>query len=39
MICQIQQFLKEGCSCREIAKRMGIVRNTIDKCREGDPKQ
>ena len=24
MICQIQEFLKEGCSYREIAKRMGI---------------
>lgn len=31
MICQIQNFLKEGCSYREIAKRMGIGRNTIAK--------
>lgn len=39
MICQIQGFLKEGCSYREIAKRMGIGRNTIAKYREGDPKE
>ena len=39
MICQIQNFLKEGCSCREIAKRMGIGRNTIAKYRKGDPKE
>lgn len=39
MICQIQNFLKEGCSYREIAKRMGIGRNTIAKYREGDPKE
>ena len=39
MICQIQKFLKEGCSYREIAKRMGIGRNTIAKYREGDPKE
>ena len=38
MICQIQKFLKEGCSYREIAGRMGIGRNTIAKYREGDPK-
>lgn len=39
IICQIQNFLKEGCSYREIAKRMGIGRNTIAKYREGDPKE
>ena len=39
MICQIQSFLKEGCSYREIAKRMGVGRNTIAKYREGDPKE
>lgn len=39
MICQIQEFLSEGCSYREIAKRMGVGRNTIAKYREGDPKK
>lgn len=39
MICQIQFFLKEGCSYREIAKRMEIGCNTIAKYREGDPKE
>ena len=39
MICQIQAFLKEGCSYREIARRMGVGRNTIAKYREGDPKE
>lgn len=39
MICQIQEFLKEGCSYREIARRMGIGRNTIAKYRDGDPKE
>lgn len=39
MICQIQEFLSEGCSYREIAKRMGIGRNTIAKYREGDLKK
>lgn len=39
MICQIQKFLKEGCSYREIAKRMGVGRNTIAKYREGAPKE
>lgn len=29
----------EGCSYREIAKRMGIGRNTIAKYRESDPKE
>lgn len=33
------KFLKEGCSYREIAKRMGIGRNTIAKYRKGDPKE
>lgn len=39
MICQIQNFLEEGCSYREIAKRMRIGRNTIAKYRKGDPKE
>lgn len=39
MICQIQTFLKEGCSYREIVRRMGVGRNTIAKYREGDPKE
>lgn len=39
MVCQIQKFLSEGCSYREIAKRMGVGRNTIAKYREGDPKE
>ena len=39
MICQIQKYLKEGCSYREIARRMRIGRNTIAKYREGDPKE
>lgn len=37
MICQIQRFLNEGCSYREIARRMGGGRNTIAKYRDGDP--
>lgn len=37
MICQIQNFLNEGCSYREIARRMGIGRNTIAKYRNGNP--
>ena len=39
MICQIQQFLKEGCSYREIARRMRIGTKTIAKYRKGDPKE
>lgn len=39
IICQIQKYLKEGCSYREIARRMRIGRNTIAKYREGDPKE
>lgn len=38
MICQIQSFLQEGCSYREIARRMGVGRNTIAKYRKGNPK-
>lgn len=37
MICQIQGFLKEGCSYREIVRRMGVGRNTIAKYRNGNP--
>ena len=36
MICQIQGFLNEGCSYREIARRMGVGRNTIAKYRNGN---
>lgn len=39
MICQIQKLLKEGCSYREIVRRMGVGRNTIAKYRIGDPKE
>ena len=39
IICQIQELLKEGCSYREIARRMGVGRNTIAKYRKGDPKE
>lgn len=39
MICQIQHLLKEGCSYREIARRMGVGRNTIAKYRTGDPQE
>ena len=39
MICQIQSFLKEGCSYREIGRRMGVGKNTIAKYRNGDPKE
>ena len=38
-ICQIQKLLKEGCSYWEIARRMGVGRNTIAKYRAGDPKE
>ena len=31
MICEIQKFLKEGCSYREISKRMGVVRNPAEQ--------
>ena len=36
MICQIQGFLNEGCSYREIARRMGVGRYTIAKYRNGN---
>ena len=39
MTCKIQGFLKEDCSYRETAKRMGIGRNTIAKYREGGPRE
>ena len=39
MICQIQQLLKESCSYREIARRMGVGRNTIAKYRTGEPRE
>lgn len=37
IICQVQSFLQEGCSYREISKRLGIGRNTISKYKSGDP--
>ena len=39
MVCQIQQLLNDGCSYREIARRMSVGRNTIAKYRAGDPKE
>lgn len=36
MIYQIQGFLNEGCSYREIARRIGVGKNTIAKYRNGD---
>lgn len=33
------RFLREGCSYHEIAKRVEIGRNTIEKYRKGDPKE
>ena len=38
MICQIQGFLKEGCSYREIVRRMGVGRNTIKYKKEAGTK-
>lgn len=37
LICQIKTFLEEGCSYREISRRLGVGRNTIAKYRAGDP--
>jgi transcriptional regulator with XRE-family HTH domain len=37
-IVQIQEFINDGCSFREIARRLGISRNTVSKFKEGDPK-
>jgi transcriptional regulator with XRE-family HTH domain len=37
LIIQIQKLLKEGCSYRETARRLGIGRNTIAKYRKGNP--
>lgn len=37
LILQVQAFLSEGCSFREIAKRLGISRNTVSKYKTGDP--
>lgn len=37
LILQIQEFIKDGCSYREIARRLGISRNTVSKFKEGDP--
>ena len=39
LILQIRSFLKEGCSHREIARRLGISTKTIRKYKEGDPKE
>lgn len=38
LILQIQKFSKEGCSNREIARRLAIGRNTVSKYKTGDPK-
>ena len=37
LILQIQEYNKEGCSNREIARRLGIGRNTVKKYLHGDP--
>lgn len=37
LIVQIQSFLQEGLSKREIARRLGISRNTVTRYREGEP--
>jgi len=37
LILQIQKFVKEGCSNREIARRLSISRNTVSKFKEGNP--
>lgn len=39
LILQIRSFLREGCSHREIARRLGISTKTIRKFKEGDPKK
>lgn len=36
-ILQIQKFVQEGCSNREIARRMGISRNTVAKYKTYNP--
>lgn len=38
-VTQIQAFIQEGCSYREIARRMGISRRTVAKYAKGDPEQ
>ncbi len=37
LILQIQAFVEEGCSLREIGRRLGISRNTASKFKSGDP--
>ncbi|WP_054876739.1 transposase, partial [Oxobacter pfennigii] len=37
-ILQVQKYSQEGCSNREIARRLGIGRNTVSKYKTGDPK-
>lgn len=39
LILLIRSFLKEGCSHREIARRLGISTKTIRKYKEGNPKE
>ena len=39
LIIQIQKFSEEGCSNREIARRLGVGRNTVSKYKTGDPEQ
>jgi len=36
-IVQIQDYLAEGCSNREVARRLGISRNTVARYASGDP--
>lgn len=38
LIKQIQESLAEGCSKREVARRLGIGRHTVSKYAEGDPR-
>lgn len=37
LILQIQEYVNEGCSLREISRRLGISRNTASKFKTGNP--
>lgn len=37
LILQVQKFSEDGCSNREIARRLGIGRNTVRKYKTGEP--
>lgn len=37
LIVQIQKYHQEGCSSREIGRRLGVSRNTVAKFISGDP--